>query len=752
MISSAIRRFKALTLAASLGVSGHALNAQTVPNPASGDIFIGFRASDGAGASVSYLVKVAAYSQLSSLPDGSSVNLTGLGNLAADLGATYGANWSTRGNLHWGAFGIGSAASAVIFGARERNSITPEPLPWPTLGDIARQSTYSQINSTLNSIGGYRGGLATANSPVATLQTNFSGAASYNFQVAIPGTTDFGSVSQWSNIEGTFGSGVSGTSLDLFRVTSSGVNRVGTFSINGSGTISFTARNATPAPPQITSHPGNADAFLNGSATFNVVSTGGWLSYQWRKGTLELSDGPNISGANGPSLTLSNLQPSDSGNYNVAVTNLAGSATSNDAVLAVGDLPAPPEITSASNASGVVGKSFGYQIIASGSPTSFGASGLPAGLSVDPATGLISGIPSANGSSSVSLTATNSGGTGVAELQITVRSLPVIAGGPDGQSAAIGDTISFSVTATGDNLSFQWRKDEIDLVDNSRISGSQSPTLTITNVSTGDAGSYTVVITNLAGDTTSTPVELAVDGAAATSSIGVRYGATVIGNGVSVIDFGSLSSGITGKPQTFTIRNNGTANLTGLSVSRAGSHPGNFSNTQPVLKSLAPGASTTFTVAFKPIATGNRSALVRIASNDASANPFVFTARGKSTPAAPEISVEQPAKSVLTSGKSSKAFGTAAVGRTGRTLTFTVRNLGSANLTGLKLTSAGKHPKDFMLTQPKKSKLAPGATTTFKVQFKPSAKGTRSAELRLASNDSKKKTFKIKISGAASAK
>ena len=752
MISSTFHRLKTLLLAAALGFTPQASHAQNVPNPASGDIFIGFRASDGEGASTSYLVKVATYSQLSGVSVGSSISLSSLGDIASDLSATYGANWSTRANLHWGAFGIGSSASAIIFGSRERNSAVPEPLPWPALGDIARQSTFSQLNSTLNSIGGYRSSAATANSSVATLQTNFSGAASYNYQVATPGTSDFGSVSQWTNIEGNFGAGVSGTSLDLFRITSAGVNRVGSFSISNSGVISFTARSASAATPQVTAHPGNANAFLNGGATFTVTATGGWLSYQWRKGTSDLVDGPNISGANSPTLTLSNLLPADSGNYNVVVTNTAGSATSNDGALVVSALPAPPEITSATSASGVVGKPFSYQITATGAPASFGATGLPGGLSVDTATGLISGTPSAAGTSTVTLSATNTGGTGTADLQINIRSLASISTPPAAQTAVVGNTVTFSVTATGEGLSYQWRKDEVNLADDTRISGSQTPTLTITNVSIDDAGSYTVVITNLAGDVTSTPVDLTVDNEVAVSDIHVTKGVSVINNGTSTVDFGSVSSGVAGTPQVFTITNNGTANLTGLSISRTGTNAGDFSNTQPLVTTLIPGASTTFTVTFKPTTAGNRAATISIASNDATDNPFTFAATGKGIALAPEITVEQPVKTVLVSGNSSKAFGTAVVGKAGRILTFTIRNAGNTDLTGLKLSAAGKNAKDFILTQPAKAKLTPGAAVTFKVQFKPTAKGTRSAELRIASNDTDENPFKVKLGGTGSAK
>jgi hypothetical protein len=79
-----------------------------------------------------------------------------------------------------------------------------------------------------------------------------------------------------------------------------------------------------------------------------------------------------------------------------------------------------PSITSALRATATVGSPFRYQITASNSPTSYGATGLPSGLTLNTTTGLISGTPSANGSYSVTLKATNSSGTGSATLALTV--------------------------------------------------------------------------------------------------------------------------------------------------------------------------------------------------------------------------------------------------------------------------------------------------------------------------------------------
>ena len=80
-----------------------------------------------------------------------------------------------------------------------------------------------------------------------------------------------------------------------------------------------------------------------------------------------------------------------------------------------------PVITSPLTATGQEGQSFVYQITATGSPASYGATGLPAGLNVVPATGIINGTPSVQGIFNVNLSATNTFGTGSAQLQLVVN-------------------------------------------------------------------------------------------------------------------------------------------------------------------------------------------------------------------------------------------------------------------------------------------------------------------------------------------
>ncbi len=81
---------------------------------------------------------------------------------------------------------------------------------------------------------------------------------------------------------------------------------------------------------------------------------------------------------------------------------------------------AQPVITSVASALAVVDNAFTYQIEASGAPTSYAATGLPAGLGVNSATGLISGSASTAGVFDVELSATNADGTDTASLALTI--------------------------------------------------------------------------------------------------------------------------------------------------------------------------------------------------------------------------------------------------------------------------------------------------------------------------------------------
>ncbi len=131
---------------------------------------------------------------------------------------------------------------------------------------------------------------------------------------------------------------------------------------------------------------------------------------------------------------------------------------------------------------------------------------------------------------------------------------------------------------------------------------------------------------------------LAITGAIPTPDIVVYDGsgttpAAARQNNVGNSSFNPVPVGNTSSPQTFTIQNIGTGNLTPLTVpAPSGGNAGDFTvNTAGMAATLAPGATTTFTVTFSPTATGTRSSTVQVASNDPAKSPFVINVQGNVT-------------------------------------------------------------------------------------------------------------------------
>ncbi len=159
-----------------------------------------------------------------------------------------------------------------------------------------------------------------------------------------------------------------------------------------------------------------------------------------------------------------------------------------------------PAITSANSASATVGVSFSYAITASGLPTSYGATGLSAGLAINGATGAITGTPTTIGSAGATVTATNATGSGSAILTINVG--PAVSVQPASTTTFAGGSATFVAGTSASGATYQWRKAGVD------VPGATSATLTIGNVQPANVGYYTAAITSGGGTTTTTPALL----------------------------------------------------------------------------------------------------------------------------------------------------------------------------------------------------------------------------------------------------
>lgn len=89
---------------------------------------------------------------------------------------------------------------------------------------------------------------------------------------------------------------------------------------------------------------------------------------------------------------------------------------------------------------------------------------------------------------------------------LTINASTAISDQPDGQTVEVGDPVSFTVVASGTNLSYQWRKNFAS------IPGSpNAPTYTIPSAALGDAGNYTVTVTGSCGVVQSNVATLVVN-------------------------------------------------------------------------------------------------------------------------------------------------------------------------------------------------------------------------------------------------
>jgi autotransporter-associated beta strand protein len=264
--------------------------------------------------------------------------------------------------------------------------------------------------------------------------------------------------------------------------------------------------------------------------------------------------------------------------------------------------------------------------------------------------------------------------------------------------------------------------------------GVRNAQLTIPN-NDSDEGSYLI---NLRGSGIGDP-EMDVE----------QAGNNIAHNGSQ--DFGKVTPGST-KSLTFTIRNTGNI---GLNLTRNTGEPlvkiigydkDSFLVTASPATAIPADGSTNFTVQFTPSSEAPHSASLSIFNDDSTENPFVINLSGNS---AAEIAVEQPVGANI-SNNGSQDFGSVDIGAT-NSLTFTIRNSGGIdmNLTGSPLVEIdGDNAADFTVTaQPEALVAATDGSTTFTVEFAPSALGARSAQLSITNDDNNESPFVINLSG-----
>ncbi|WMJ73937.1 glycosyl hydrolase family 8 [Cytophagaceae bacterium ABcell3] len=211
----------------------------------------------------------------------------------------------------------------------------------------------------------------------------------------------------------------------------------------------------------------------------------------------------------------------------------------------------------------------------------------------------------------------------------------------------------------------------------------------------------------------------------------------------STSSYGEVSVGSESQVISYTITNNGLAPLNISSVSIDGTNAGDFIIVSEPASPLAIGSTTTISVVFSPTAEGTRTASLNIVSSDSELETYTINLTGTataSTTLAPIIRLNVVAGST-------QPFGNVEVGTQSEPITFTVSNIGTAPLTISGVTISGAMSANFVVLTEPTSTISAGGSSTFTVAFTPSAIGTRTATLVVASNDQERPSYSITLSG-----
>ena len=291
---------------------------------------------------------------------------------------------------------------------------------------------------------------------------------------------------------------ISGATASSYTINNVQAGNAGNYAVivgNNAGSVTSATATLTigNSPPTITTQPSNQTVAQGQNATFTVVASGtAPLSYQWKFNAV------NLSGATASSYTVTAAQPGNAGTYAVGITNVAGNVTSSNATLTVN---VPPGITTQpSNQTVTQGQNATFTVVASGTaPLSYQWKFNAVNLSGATASSytVTAAQPGNAGTYAVGITNV-AGNVTSSNATLTVNVPPVISTQPSNQTVTQGQNATFTVVASGTApLTYQWTFNAVN------ISGATASSYTVTAAQPGNAGTYAVGITNVAGNVTS---------------------------------------------------------------------------------------------------------------------------------------------------------------------------------------------------------------------------------------------------------
>ncbi len=367
----------------------------------------------------------------------------------------------------------------------------------PTFDAGASEGAY---NLSLEVIDG--NGCRSVSSPITvTIWGNPSISASSNSPVCMGNTINLTSTPTGGSTPYTFTwNGPSGYSSSAQNPTipSATLSHAGTYTVtvtdvHGCFSSMATTEVAVLNLPEISANPADLTRCEGESAIFTISATGDGLIYQW-----QVDDGggfSNISGETTPTLTLSSVSYAMDGNvYRCMVTgSCSPSATSTGATLTVrepaGIVTDPDDVTICEDSPATFSiTASGYSITYQWEQSTDGGSSW-SNMSGETG-GSLTVTPSDDSWDSYRYRCTVTDGCGGSETSghaiLSVNAIPIVTVDPVNQTVGEGDAATFSITATGTGLTYQWQQNTgSGWAD---IAGAMGTSYTVSSVSAGMDG------------------------------------------------------------------------------------------------------------------------------------------------------------------------------------------------------------------------------------------------------------------------
>ncbi|RYY55993.1 MAG: T9SS type A sorting domain-containing protein [Chitinophagaceae bacterium] len=349
-----------------------------------------------------------------------------------------------------------------------------------------------------------------------TAQIVCVGANPVNFSVTATGSS---LTYQWQVNTGTGFTNIAGATASTYNAgpataTMNGYQyRVNVFSCTPTPIVSNTVTLTVNSLAAITVQPTSSVVCAGSASSFSVSAVGTALSYQWQISSTGCAGTfTNIAGATAAVLNLPAVTAAQSGEaYRVVVTNVCNTVTSACATLTVNTpivVTAQPvnasvclPTTTASFSVAVTGTAptYQWQVSTDGGATFTNVTGATsATLNL---TGLTPAMSGYQYRVVLSGTCTASFNSSVATL--AVNSPVAITDQPDNVNICDGGSTSFSVSASGSTITYQWQVSTnggpfVNVVNAAPYSGATTATLTLTNAGTVLNGNvYRVVVSGV---------------------------------------------------------------------------------------------------------------------------------------------------------------------------------------------------------------------------------------------------------------